>query len=45
LPIVTYHLELNLTSDDFIDVLVRSTPAERRPAHDLEMIRTMLRKR
>jgi GNAT superfamily N-acetyltransferase len=40
--IVTYQQEPDLTPDEFIDVLVRSTLAERRPVHDPERIRQML---
>jgi hypothetical protein len=40
---VTYHLELDLSPDEFIDVLIRSTLAERRPIKDAEAIRGMLR--
>jgi predicted N-acetyltransferase YhbS len=40
---VTYHLELDLSPEEFIDVLIRSTLAERRPIHDAEAIRGMLR--
>ena len=40
---VTYHLELDLSPKEFIDVLIRSTLAERRPIHDAEAIRGMLR--
>jgi predicted N-acetyltransferase YhbS len=40
---VLYQLEPSLTPDEFIDVLVRSTLAERRPVHDLDTIRAMLR--
>jgi len=40
--IVTYHLEPALSSAEFIDVLVRSTLAERRPIQDAEAIRLML---
>jgi GNAT superfamily N-acetyltransferase len=40
---VTYHLEPDLTAEDFIDVLLRSTLAERRPIHDLDAIRAMLK--
>ena len=40
---VTYQLEPDLTPAEFIDVLVRSTLAERRPIHDEETIRAMLR--
>ena len=39
---VTYQLEPQLPAEDFIDVLVRSTLAERRPVHDAETIRAML---
>jgi GNAT superfamily N-acetyltransferase len=37
-----YRLEPGLTPGEFIDVLVRSTLAERRPVHDAETIRAML---
>jgi GNAT superfamily N-acetyltransferase len=40
---VTYLREPDLTPDEFIDVLVRSTLAERRPVHDLATIRAMLK--
>jgi GNAT superfamily N-acetyltransferase len=43
MPTVTYRLEPDLTPDDFIDVLVRSTLAERRPVHDLATIQAMLK--
>ena len=39
---VTYQLEPDLGPDDFIDVLVRSTLAERRPVHDAATIKAML---
>jgi predicted N-acetyltransferase YhbS len=39
---VTYQLEPDLAADDFIDVLVRSTLAERRPVNDRPMIQQML---
>jgi GNAT superfamily N-acetyltransferase len=39
---VTYQLEPDLLPAEFIDVLVRSTLAERRPVHDAETIRVML---
>jgi GNAT superfamily N-acetyltransferase len=39
---VTYHLEPHLASDEFIDVLVRSTLAERRPVDQPDVIRAML---
>lgn len=42
MPAVTYRLEPDLTSEEFIDVLVRSTLAERRPVEDLATIRAML---
>ena len=40
---VTYQLEPDLSPDEFIDVLVRSTLAERLPVHDLNTIRAMLK--
>jgi predicted N-acetyltransferase YhbS len=40
---VTYHLEPELGPHEFIDVLVRSTLAERRPVADLDTIRGMLK--
>ena len=40
---VTYRLEPELGADEFIDLLVRSTLAERRPVDDPETIRGMLR--
>src|SRR5438874_9236712 len=43
MPTVTYRLEPDLTPEDFIDVLVRSTLAERRPVSDLDTIRAMLK--
>ena len=43
MPSVTYQLEPGLAAEDFIDVLVRSTLAERRPIHDLDTIRAMLK--
>jgi GNAT superfamily N-acetyltransferase len=39
---VTYQLEPDLAADDFIDVLVRSTLAERRPVNDRPTIQQML---
>jgi predicted N-acetyltransferase YhbS len=39
---VTYQLEPNLSPEEFIEVLVRSTLAERRPIDDAETIRQML---
>ena len=41
---ITYTLETQLSADEFIDVLVRSTLAERRPVQDRELIEGMLRK-
>jgi hypothetical protein len=38
-----YQLEPTLSADEFVDVLVRSTLAERRPTHDLQCIDKMLR--
>jgi len=40
---VTYQTEPSLKSDEFIDLLVRSTLAERRPVEDHERIEAMLR--
>jgi len=40
---VTYQLEPELSPQEFIDVLVRSTLAERRPVDDPDTIRGMLR--
>jgi predicted N-acetyltransferase YhbS len=39
---VTYRAEPDLTAKEFIDVLVRSTLAERRPVHDLARIARMV---
>jgi predicted N-acetyltransferase YhbS len=39
---VSYQNEPDLTADEFIDVLVRSTLAERRPVHDRDTIQAML---
>jgi predicted N-acetyltransferase YhbS len=43
MPTLTYRLEPDLSPAEFIDVLVRSTLAERRPVHDLDTIRAMLK--
>jgi predicted N-acetyltransferase YhbS len=43
MPDVTYHREPDLLPEEFIDVLLRSTLAERRPIHDLDTIRAMLK--
>src|SRR5438046_313549 len=43
MPTVTYYLEPDLTPDDFIDVLMRSTLAERRPICELATIQAMLK--
>lgn len=40
---VTYQREPTLTAEEFIDLLVRSTLAERRPVDDLEAMRGMVR--
>jgi GNAT superfamily N-acetyltransferase len=40
---VTYDLEPGLSAEEFVDVLVRSTLAERRPVQDPGAIREMLR--
>lgn len=42
MPTVIYRREPDLSPEEFIDVLVRSTLAERRPVHDRETIRAML---
>src|SRR4051812_16138027 len=42
MPPATYQLEPSLLTEEFIDVLVRSTLAERRPIDDLETMRKML---
>lgn len=39
---IAYNLEPDLSVAEFIDVLVRSTLAERRPVHQPEVIRGML---
>ena len=41
---IIYKTEPDLSADEFIDVLVRSTLAERRPVHDRAVIEGMLRK-
>src|ERR1700756_4042361 len=43
MPTVTYRLAPDLAPEEFIDVLVRSTLAERRPVSDLDTIRAMLK--
>jgi len=40
---ITYAVEPNLTAQEFRDVLVTSTLAERRPANDLPRLEKMLR--
>jgi predicted N-acetyltransferase YhbS len=42
MPSLIYQLEPALTPEEFVDVLVRSTLAERRPVHDRDAIRGML---
>ena len=39
---VVYSAEATLSADEFIDLLVRSTLAERRPIHDIKTISEML---
>jgi hypothetical protein len=39
---ITYQLEPNLNTAEFIDVLVRSTLAERRPVNRPDVVRGML---
>jgi len=41
-PAVTYQREFDLSPEEFIDVLVRSTLAERRPVDDPDRIKAML---
>jgi GNAT superfamily N-acetyltransferase len=41
---IDYQLEPELSADDFIDVLIRSTLGERRPVDDRERIELMLKK-
>ncbi len=41
-PIVAYRIEPDLTVEEFIDILNRSTLAERRPANDVATIQRML---
>jgi len=41
-PAVTYQREFDLSPEEFIDVLVRSTLAERRPVNDPDRIKAML---
>ena len=43
MPTLTYRLEPNLSPEEFIDVLVRSTLDVRRPVNDLDTIRAMLK--
>lgn len=40
---VTYHVEPDLPPEEFIDVLTRSTLAERRPVDDRDTIQAMLK--
>ena len=40
---IDYAREQDLSAEEFIDLLVRSTLAERRPVHDRERIERMLR--
>lgn len=40
---VSYQLEPNLSAEDFIDVLIRSTLAERRPIGERDTIQAMLK--
>lgn len=39
---ISYQLEPSLSADEFIDVLIRSTLAERRPIHDRATMEGML---
>jgi len=40
---IVYRLEADLEVDEFIDLLIRSTLAERRPVEDRDRMETMLR--
>ena len=40
---ITYQITPNLSTEDFIDILNRSTLGERRPVDDLECIESMIR--
>lgn len=42
MPPVTFRSNIKITADDFIDLLKRSTLAERRPVHDIARIQKML---
>jgi predicted N-acetyltransferase YhbS len=42
MDVQSYQLEPELTADEFIDLLVRSTLAERRPVGDAERVAAML---
>lgn len=44
MPDITYQIEPQLAVEEFIDVLIRSTLAERRPVHDRPTIAGMLKK-
>ena len=39
---IEYHIEPNLSVDEYLDVLLRSTLAERRPANDREKLSKMV---
>ncbi|MCK9372816.1 MAG: GNAT family N-acetyltransferase [Sulfuricurvum sp.] len=41
--LITYQITPNLSTEDFIDILNRSTLGERRPVDDLECIASMLK--
>ena len=41
---ITYDLEPKLSAEEFVDLLVRSTLAERRPVHDAQTMAAMLAK-
>lgn len=42
MPPITYRSNIRITADDFVDLLKRSTLAERRPVDDLPRIQKML---
>jgi len=41
--LITYQITPNLSTEDFIDILNRSTLGERRPVDDLECIESMIK--
>jgi len=41
--LITYQITPNLSTEDFIDILNRSTLGERRPVNDMECIESMIK--